>query len=437
MTQALEYPQPSVISEEERWTRLSVLVVGLCFLINMLDGMDVLLMSYLAPAIGKDWGLASTSLGVVFSAGLAGMAIGGLLVAPLADRHGRRRLILIALVIMSAGMIISGLARNLLHLILARMIVGVGIGTVLACMAALVAEFAPPRHRSFAVGLLQGGYPIGAIVTGFVTAWALNHFSWNGVLMVAGLISVAAIPLVYWLLPESIAFLLKNQPKGALDKANSLRAHLDLAPLAILPNPATAENSATVVAQLLRPEVRRDTFLLWGAIFSGFMVLYFIVSWIPKLAIEAGLNQQDGIYVGAIYNIGAFVGTVGLAGLADRFGLKPLIISFLLAAAVMLLVFGGVALPLVGVLTVAFALGVALQGGFNGLYPLSTYIYPVEVRSAGLGWAMGIGRAGAVLGPLLGGYILSLHGPLLTLFAVFAVPLVVAAICVRAIKRSN
>ena len=165
-------------------------------------------------------------------------------------------------------------------------------------------------------------------------------------------------------------------------------------------------------------------------------MLYSIVSWIPKLAIDAGLDPKSSIYAGAIYNLGAFAGTVLLSVLANRAGLKPLIVGFLLAAAALLILFGGVVMPVGAVLVTAFAVGVSLQGGFNGLYPLSACVYPVRMRSSGLGWAMGIGRAGAVIGPLLSGYILSLHLPLVVLFATLAVPLVIAALCMGAIRHA-
>ncbi len=426
-----------VIAEPGGWTGLSVLVVGLCFLINAVDGMNVLLVSYLAPMMAKDWGLSSTTLGAVFSAGLVGMAIGGLVLAPFGDRYGRRPLILGSLLLMSVGMVGSGFARSVAELLGARVIVGMGIGTALACMTALVAEFAPARRRNFAVGLLQGGYPIGATATGFVTAWAVGSHSWRSILLFSGFGSLAFFPLVFLLLPESISFLLHAQPKNALEKLNRIRRRLNTTALEALPKLEQADERKGVLRTLLGERLRHDTLLLWCAIFFGFMVLYSIVSWIPKLAIDAGLNPRAGIYAGSVYNIGAFVGTVALARLAEVLGLKPLIGTFLLAAAVLLIVFGGVPMPVAGVLLTAFAIGVTLQGGFNGIYPLSACVYPVRVRSSGLGWAMGVGRAGAVIGPLLSGYILSLHVPLVVLFVVLAVPLVIASGAAISIRQTT
>ena len=183
------------------WTRNAALIVGLCFAINMVDGMDVVIMSYIAPALAADWGVAPDALGIVFSAGLLGMAIGGLFIAPLADRFGRKRLILAALTLMSVGMIVSGFVANLPMLIGARIVVGAGIGTVLATMAALASEAAPAGKQNFAVGVVQAGYPLAAVFTGLIAAKAIPVWGWQPLLLSAGLGTVLMLPLAWAVLP--------------------------------------------------------------------------------------------------------------------------------------------------------------------------------------------------------------------------------------------
>jgi benzoate transport len=408
------------------WSALQVLVVLLCFFINMFDGMDVLIMSYVAPAVAQDWTVSSARLGVVFSGGLIGMAVGGLLIAPLADKYGRRKLILASLVVMMAGMFSSGFSRNVNELLACRIVVGIGIGTVLAGMAAITAEYAPARHRSFAVGFLQSGYPIGAVATGFVAAWLLPHHGWRPLLIGGGVISLVLLPVVYFLMPESVSFLRRFGGPTALERINALRMRMGQPTLASL---EALDTSVAAASDDETPPSLRSTLLLWTAVFMAMMVLYFIISWIPKLAIEAGLDLTKGIYAGAVYNIGAAVGIVGLSLLSIRVRLQTLVPAFLISAAVMMVVFGSVEMPVAGVLLVAFLIGVTLQGGFNGLYPLAAQIYPTSSRSAGVGRAMGVGRGGAVLGPLLGGYLLTAGLPLPALFGIFAAPLLVAGAC--------
>lgn len=416
------------------WTPRQLLVVAICFAINMIDGMDVLILSYIAQALSADWHIRADELGVVLSAGLAGMAAGGLLIAPLADRFGRRRIILAALLMMTVAMFVTATATSIAGLIAGRFMVGMGIGTVLAAMAALTAEYAPARHRTFAVAFLQAGYPIGATMTGFVVAALLPHHGWQTMLLGSAIICAIALPIVFLALPESIDFLLRTQPRNALARVNRLRRAMRRPELETLPpiEPVAIQHAG--VRGLFAEGRAPATLLLWLAIILGFMTLYFVISWIPRLAIEAGLATTDAIYAGATYNIGAFAGISAIGLAAARIDLRKLIFGFMAMAAVALTLFGAVAMPLAATLGVAFLIGLFVQGGFNGLYPLAASLYPPETRGTGIGWAMGIGRIGAVVGPMLGGALLAAHASLGLIFGVFAVPMLLAGLCVVLIR---
>jgi MFS family permease len=395
-----------VASGAGRWTLPALLVVGLCFAINMVDGMDVVIMSFIAPALGRDWGIAPDAIGIVFSAGLAGMAIGGIFIAPLADRFGRRKIILTALALMSAGMVASGFAGDLTQLVLARVIVGSGIGTVLAAMAALSAEAAPAAHRDLAVGIVQAGYPLAAVFTGLATAHLLPIWGWQKLLLVAGAATVIMLPLTWAILPERKM-------------------------------PGATHTQEPVMQELLGSTLRTRTLLLWLAIFTGLMVLYFITSWIPKLSIEAGLSETNGIYAGALYNFGAFTGTMLMSFLSVRQPLGRIIPAFLVSAGVAMLIFASIPMSVPMTLLVAFLIGVTLQGGYNGMWPLAASVYPERRRATGIGWAMSIGRGGAVIGPLLGGYLMAAQTPLPLLFVTYCVPLALCAAAAFLIGRAE
>jgi len=394
------------LARAEAWGAEAIAAVTLCFAVNMVDGTDVTILSYVAPVLQQSWSIDADTMGTVFSAGLLGMALGGVCVAPLADRFGRRPLILTALVLMSGGMIASGFVASVSALIAARIGVGVGIGTVLAAMAALAAEVAPPRQQNFAVGVVQAGYPLAAVFTGLVVARLLPSTSWQPLLLYAGIVTLVMLPLAALALTESRAL-------GAAGR--SVRT---------LP-----------IAALFGADIARKTLLLFTAIFMGLMVLYIIVSWITNLAIVAGLSTRDGIYAGALYNLGAFVGTVAISVVSVRVALTRLVPALFAAAIAALLVFGSIALPVGATLGVAFLIGVTLQGGYNGIWPLAAAIYPPEIRATGIGWAVGIGRSGAVVGPAAAGALLARGTPLLLLFALFCVPLAVAAAAVWQIGR--
>lgn len=380
----------------QSWSRMALLVVGLCFAINMVDGMDVVIMSYIAPALGRDWGIAPDAIGAIFSAGLAGMAVGGIFIAPLADRYGRRPIILTSLALMSVGMMASGFVQGFAELLVARLVVGAGIGTVLAAMAALAAEAAPAPHRDLAVGVVQAGYPLAAVFTGLVAAHVLPIWGWHHLLLGAGLCTITMLPLTWLALPEKRTAV-QHQP------------------------------SEPALAALLGPGLRMRTLLLWVAVFCGLMVLYFITSWIPKLSIEAGLSETNGIYAGALYNFGAFCGTMLMSALSVRFAVARIIPVFLGCAAIGMLIFGSIPMSVALTLLVAFLIGVTLQGGYNGMWPLAASVYPEARRATGIGWAMAIGRGGAVIGPLLGGYLMTVATPLPFIFASYCVPLLLCA----------
>ncbi len=385
-------------------------------------------------------GLTSGQLGMLFSAGLAGMAVGGLLLAPLSDKTGRRPLILFSVALMSICMIASGYATTMWHLVVLRLGVGAGIGAALASISTLAAEYAPPKHHDFAVAMLQGGYPIAATITGFIVAPLINSWSWESLLLGAGLFSASAILPLFFFLPESTAFLEQRQPRDALGRINRIEKRLGLPVSTTLPEKPASQQNNTGVSGLFSDGMLPSTLLLWLTTICGFMTLYFIISWIPKLAIEAGLDISHSIYAGALYNIGAFVGCATIGIVALRLTLHRTIMLYLFCAAIALSLFGVMSMSLAGVLIMAFLIGVFLQGGFNGSYPLAAGLYPVKVRSTGMGWAMGVGRIGAVIGPYLGGQLLQHHVRLSIIFQIYAVPLLICIACVFGLsvyKRMN
>lgn len=394
----------SATSGTADWTRTGLAIVCLCFAINMADGIDVTILSFIAPRLQSEWGIGADVMGNLFSAGLIGMAIGGMGIAPLADRFGRRRIILAALCLMSSGMLASGFASSVTQLFVLRVLVGSGIGTVLAAMAALAAESAPPRHRNLAVGMVQAGYPFAAVFTGLIVAQLLPVYGWQVLLLGAGVITVVLFPAAWAILP-------KGPAQGA------------------------AQADGGRVGALFTLRFRQRTLVLWGAVFFGLMVLYFIVSWITKLSIQAGLSETNGIYAGALYNLGAFIGTTAMSLLAVRVPLGKLVPAMLTSAAVAMLIFGTVHMPVALTLLVAFLIGMLLQGGYNGVWPLAASVYPQELRATGIGWAIGVGRGGAVLGPMMGGYLMAANAALPLLFAAYCVPLIACAVCAGIVDR--
>lgn len=412
------------------FTRQQMLVVGICFVLNMLDGMDVLAIAYAAPLIAAGWSLTPQALGIAFSAALVGMTIGAIFISPYTDIIGRRNMIIASLSLIALGMMATAFAQSVSQLIILRLIAGLGIGSMLASLTSMVSEYAPERNRNMCVLFLQAGYPIGAIITGFVAAWLLPEYGWRSLFIFAAITSMVAVPLVVYLLPESLEFLVRKQPEGALQKINRILAKMDLQTLNELPEVPASEHGSGRLTAVLSPNLRTSTLWLWLAFFMSFATLYFLLSWVVKLAVDAGMALEDAMFVGIALNLGAFIGALSLGYLSSRLGLKRMISIFFLIGAIASIVYGNskVSVPLT--LLLIFVMMFFVQGAFIGLYAVAARLYPTEIRTTGIGWSIGAGRIGAILGPALAGFILGAGVSIGWTFFVFAIPIVIAAIAV-------
>ena len=379
-------------------TRLQLTNIALCFLLNMLDGMDVMVVSYAAPSISKSWTISPQSLGIVFSAGLLGMTIGAMFIAPRADKIGRKTIILLCTLIMGISVFATAWAGSVNALMLFRVLSGVGIGGVLASSATLTAEYAPKQTKDFWVSFVMSGYPIGAVLSGLVAGSIIPQYGWPTMFKIAGAASVIVIHVVYLFLKESEEFLQKSGAKK---------------------NPA--------VTALLTPQYKKPTLWLWLAIFMAFASLYFLTTWIPKLAAATGLSVELAIYAGTIFNLGAFAGIVSQGFLSARFGLQKTIFWYLAFTALLMVLFG-LFKGSVLVLILFGLIGFGVQGGFVGMYSVAAKLYPVDRRATGVGWAVGAGRIGAIAGPLVGGLLIGWGLSMAANFIAFAVPTIIAGI---------
>ena len=410
-----------------KMTQVQYFSIAICFLMSVLDGMDVLVVSYCAPAIAEDLNLGPKTLGFVFSSGLIGMAIGAIFLAPFADRFGRKKLILASAFIMGFSVLLTAYSENILQLILMRLVSGLGIGCMLATTATLTSENVLNNSKDFWVSLVISGYPVGAVVSGYVAAAVIPSYGWESMFVFAGLTTLFTIPLIFFFLSESPQFYLKKQPQGALAKANKILIKMNFKPLDSLPKIGLKANNKPLVSQLFSEKYKISTLQLWAALFFAFGCLYFLISWIPKLASDAGLSIELAIYAGTIFNVGAFFGIVLQGYFSSKIGLKKtisffLLLTFLLMASFKLFVGTDI------LLLVYFLLGFSLQGGFVGLYAVAARLYPTEFKTTGVGWAIGMGRVGGILAPLIGGLLISIGLSLSANFLIFSIPALFASV---------
>ncbi len=421
--------------DEGAMTSFQWLAVAICILLIMLDGFDVLVMAFTASSVAAEWQLNGAALGVLFSAGLIGMAIGSLLLAPLADRYGRQPVILMCLTIVSLGMLLSAAARNHAELAALRGITGLGIGGMLASVGVITAEYSSAKWRSTAIALQATGYPIGATLGGLMAAWLLSHHGWRSVFVFGGLVTALMVPIVLWRLPESVDFLISRRPARALDKLNRLLALMGRPALQQLPAPARGSQAAqggNTVAALFRNGLARPTLMLWIGFFLLMFNVYFSLSWTPKLLVQAGLSAQQGVTGGVLLNLGGIAGGSLFGLLALKAQLRHLAIGSLLLNALFTALFGMASASLGWAFAAAVGMGVFLFACMAGLYGLVPSTYPANVRATGMGWAIGVGRLGAILAPAMAGLLLDRGWQPASLYYVFALPLIAAAMAVMA-----
>ena len=404
------------------------LVVFLGFLLNLADGIDVVAMSVTAPSLAAAWGLERAALGPLFSAALFGMAIGAAGLAPLSDRLGRRLLLVAAMLLVGLSMIavswIESMASVTVFSIL-RFVSGLGIGVIFGSAPALASEFMPSRYRSLAVSLVVMGYPVGAVLAGPIANALIPDYGWTAVFTAGGVLTLFIAVVTWALLPESPEFLASragNRPDREV-VVNSLLARLDRDPVSAVETNITRP-SATPVAQILTAERRIRTLALWVIYFMGFLTMYFMLSWIPTLFVDSGYARAQGIEALTGFNLGAVPGILVLAFLTTRLSLVPLLSLFFVSASAVL-AYVGLAEPsgLDSLMVLMFVGGVFLHGGFTCLYALATKTYPSDIRAAGVGWAAGLGRTGAIVSPLLAAMLISMGWGMYSLFLVFALPL--------------
>ena len=410
-----------------KMTQVQYLSIAICFLMSVLDGMDVLVVSYCAPAIAEDLDVGPKTLGVVFSAGLVGMAVGAMFLAPFADKFGRKKLMLASAFIMGLSVLLTAFSETITQLIIMRLISGLGIGCMLATTATLTSENVLNNSKDFWVSLVISGYPVGAVVSGYIAAAVIPSYGWESMFIIAGLTTLLTIPLIFFFLSESPQFYLKKQPKDALAKANKILIKMNFKPLNSLPNMGLNTNKNPQISKLFLDKYKISTLQLWAALFFAFGCLYFLISWIPKLATDAGLSIELAIYAGTIFNVGAFFGIVLQGYFSSKIGLKKTISFFLLLTFLLMMSFK----LFVGtdiLLLVYFLLGFSLQGGFVGLYSVAARLYPTEFKTTGVGWAIGMGRIGGILAPLIGGFFISIGLSLSANFFIFSIPALFASV---------
>jgi len=406
-----------------------------CAAVLFLDGFDTQAIGYVAPALGQDWGLARGALGPVFSAGLFGLMIGALVFGPVADRIGRKHVIVFSTVAFGLGTLAAAFAYDVTSLLVIRFLTGLGLGGALPNAVALTSEFSPHRRRATMVMAMFVGFSIGAALGGLIAAVLIPYFGWRSVFLIGGIAPLLLAPFLVARLPESVRFLALAGNADA--RVRELLARI--APSASFPAGTRfgvheAKLAGLPVAHLFREGRTAATLVLWVVFFMSLLDLYLLSNWLPTVLNDLGASVSVAVAVGAMFQVGGVVGTFALGQYIDRFSFRALALTYLFAAvAVSTVGYSGHSIPFA---TLAiFCAGFCIVGGQIAANALTATYYPTMVRSTGVGWALGIGRIGSIVGPLIGGYMLANRVSAEFLFLAAAVPALVASIAAFVLAR--
>lgn len=424
------------VIDKAKFTPFHFKVVFWCLIIILFDGYDLAINGVTLPLLMQDWGLSAVQAGMLASTALAGMMFGAMMFGTLADKIGRKKVIMICVLLFSGFTFAGGFASNPTEFGVLRFLAGLGIGGVMPNLVALTSEYAPARLRATLVTTMFSGYAVGGVMAALLGAWFTPDFGWQIMFFIAG-VPLLLLPLIWKFLPESLTFLVKAQKHDnarqimqRLDDQLSLNAQTQLA----LSEIKIAEPA--FVSSLFKQGRTANTLLFWLAFFMCLLTLYALGSWLPKLMMAAGYSLGNSLMFLLAMNIGAVIGTVGGGILADKFHLKPVIITLCLSGAVALSLLGFKSPQPVIYFLVAVA-GASAIGGQILLYSYVAQYYPLTVRSTGIGWASAVGRSGAIVGPILIGMLLGMELPHQLNFMAVGLPVVIVAIAVSLIVRKD
>ncbi|MGY8632048.1 aromatic acid/H+ symport family MFS transporter [Bradyrhizobium sp. 14AA] len=424
------------IIDAHRLSPFQIFLSLVCFVVAVLDGMDVVVIGSLAPSIRMEWDVSPDRLANLFGAGLVGLAAGALIFGPLADKFGRRSSLVLSVIGVGGATLAGGYSTSFEMLVVMRFIAGIFLGGALPNAITVASEYVPSRIRFTMLTFVSCGFAIGGALGNVIAAQlATGPEGWRHVLILGGALPLLLVPVLLLAVPESVRYLIAKD-RGHKQIAKTIRR---IAPMASLAGttfvaPAGHEKGSPVAA-LFAPDLRRGTMLIWASQFMALLVYYFLSSWLPTVIHSGGVTIRTAVLLAAMIPVGTTVGAVSLGVIMDRFNPYRMLSASLIVATASIIALGQV-------YTNTFALGVAIffagsgiGGTIIGLNAIAASFYPAAVRGTGVSWSLGIGRLGSILGSMMGGFLIALNLGFSGLFTVAALPAFVAALCMAAMSR--
>lgn len=416
-------------------TLLQIIAVSLCVFINALDGFDVMIVAFTAAPISREWGLTATDVGILFSSGLIGMALGAVFIAPLGDKYGRRPLIIACQFVICASMLATAYTNRLWDFAYLRVFTGIAIGGLLASINIMVAEYSSHRRRTLCIGIMSLGYPIGAAIGGLISIYLIQTMGWRSVYWLGASASLLSAALTLILLPESMSFLMLGRRSASLAKVNHLLLRMKQPTLTALPSPSSVEPLAQPgLINILKGPYAIKTIVM-GLIYTGVMLtVYFSLNWTPKILTSLGFSDTGGISASLIMNCSGAAACLLMGIYANKLGLRRMA-SFVFAGMGLSVIWFGLAPSTNASLMLAVAaVGFFLFSSIAVSYALVPNVFPTEVRLTAMGACLAFGRIGGVLGPYLAGVLIDDNWSRASYCLVLSLPILAAILLMPLVR---
>ncbi|WP_290874394.1 MFS transporter [Aquabacterium sp.] len=409
------------------------LILVLCFLIVAADGFDTAAIGYIAPSLVKEWGVAKSALGPVLSAALFGLAVGAITAGPLADKFGRKKVLLASVFFFGVASLLTATAETIEVLTALRFLTGLGLGAAMPNAVTLMSEFAPARRRAVIVNTMFCGFPLGASAGGFLASWLIPHSGWHAVLIAGGVVPLLLCVALLVLLPESVRYLVVSG-QGA-DKVRAVLRRIapqEAATLAGVTHFTVAEHKpvskqSAVGVVLSKPYVVGST-MLWLTYFMGLVIFYLLTSWMPILVKDAGFTIEQAALLTALFPLGGGIGTIFSGWLMDKLNPHKVIAVGYALTALLIYAVGQNTGSVIGLGALIFLAGTAMNGAQSSMPSLAAAFYPTQGRATGVAWMLGIGRFGGIAGALLGAELMRQKLGFDQIFTLLTLPALVAVV---------
>lgn len=404
------------------------MILVLCFVTVAMDGFDTAIIGFIASDLVQEWGVQKSDLGPVMSAALVGLAVGALTAGPMADRIGRKKVLVLSILVFGGFSLITAFATSLTQLTVLRFLTGLGLGAAMPNAATLMSEYAPERRRALLVNLMFVGFPIGSSMGGFISAWMIPHYGWQSVLVLGGVMPLMLAVALIFLLPESARYLaVKNKSQQQIGTILRRIAPLpDNTHFVLQEAGQVKEQSALGV--IFSPRYLVGTIMLCLTYFMGLLIFYLLTSWLPLLIRETGATLSQASIITALFPLGGGIGVLILGALMDKINPNKVVaVGYLLTGVFVCLVgFSTDNLVLMGVMV--FIAGTIMNGAQSSMPALAAGFYPTQGRATGVAWMLGLGRFGGILGAFSGAFLMQSELSFKSIFALLAIPALLSAI---------